>query len=312
MTLVTASAVSAARRLGLTLDRADLYPPLSNPDGDFVAFHTSLASPSYADFDFTLNGHPGPIPGLRVFAGPRSGFLLFEAALIQHYNGPWPTVLELRAWQANTIADTAVLRLHDTRAMRPASAEVGFSPNPVHVVQGLRVPVRANVTFRDAQGVLLPEADIPWNLQVAPETVGVVAEGQRVFVTEDARPGPVDVELQVAGGIRQPARLIVEPQRDVAFHLSQYDLYPPMKGTVAKVSIHHGLVPGEIDPYSFTVNGQAPGAYPGITLKRHAGRLPAGTARERDRQQRGDPPADRRDISLSDTKACHHGGKARP
>ncbi len=41
-----------------------------------------------------------------------------------------------------------------------------------------------------------------------------------------------------------------------------------MKGTVAKVSIHHGLVPGEIDPYSFTVNGQAPGAYPGITLTR--------------------------------------------
>lgn len=258
------SSTAQTRRIGLELQRTELYPPLLDTGGALVRFFTALPESESADFTYLLNGQPGSVPGISIMANPRDGMLMFQAAFMQSYSGPWPAALEVQASQNGSITDTATLRLLDTRTVVVARIEASLDPNPAIVVAGETVAIEAHVSFHDAQGVEVPHKEVAWDIQVANGSVGVVADGQRLLLDDRAEPGTFVTSIRVPTGLKHPVRLVVEPRQDPGLDLSRYDLYPPIMSGPTKVWITHSLPQSELESLRYTLNDESTDSQPGI------------------------------------------------
>ncbi|MFJ4375783.1 hypothetical protein ACIP1T_24625 [Pseudomonas japonica] len=214
--------------LNLVLSQSDLYPPLQGQSPAIVGFSTGIPAPATLTFDITVNGQSSGFEGITLNVGVNAGTLWVRREFIASYPGAWPVAVELRAHQDGQQVGSAILRLHDTRAMVVHSAEVGLFPNPASVPPAGELRILTRATFFDAQGVELPDAEVSWAVRLPEPIPGVVLDGTHVVVSADAQAGDVAVTFTERSGLEQTTQLTLTPARDIGLELRPSDFYPPL------------------------------------------------------------------------------------
>jgi len=102
--------------IGMAFEPPAVYVPPRLHDTQLVYLHTVLPLPDGTQFDYLLNGGPGPVEGIRVVHHPAVKGVLVDHAFLQSYRGPWPALLEVRYLKNGQPADLGRLPLLDPHA----------------------------------------------------------------------------------------------------------------------------------------------------------------------------------------------------
>lgn len=249
--------------VGLKLSQTDLYPPLLSTGMAGVGISTSSATP--LEFDFTLNGTPGDVAGVRMIVGGAGGTLLFEQDFINYYSGPWPARLDLHAYRDGQRVDSATLLLHDTRSMVVQRMNATLLPDSVNVPFAEDVLVQVRPEFFDASDILLPVGEVSWEVLPDPAP-GVTLDGTRLRVSPEAEVGEVSVTVREKTGVEHVVVLTLLPARDIGLRLEPAQVYPPYIGNSAEIMVIYAEEPLEEGlTLTGTLNGVG-GFHPGLVV----------------------------------------------
>ncbi|MDU9394816.1 hypothetical protein [Pseudomonas sp. zfem002] len=252
--------------LNLVLSQSDLYPPLQGQSPAIVGFSTGIPAPAILTFDITVNGQSSGFEGISLNVGVNAGTLWVRREFIASYPGAWPVAVELRAHQDGQQVGSAILRLHDTRAMVVHSAEVGLFPNPASVPPAAELRILTRATFFDAQGVELPDAEVSWAVRLPEPVPGVVLDGTRIVVSPEAQVGDVTVVVSESSGLVCTTNLTLTPARDIGLEFRPNGLYPPLLSEVKNFMYIGAELPFEEGVgIKVTLNGVG-GTHDGIML----------------------------------------------
>lgn len=240
----------------LVLSMHDLYPPLHDTSNASVTIVTNAAPDEGLQFDYSVAGEAGAHEGLNLHAASAGGVLLVSQAFIAAYQGTWPVSVEIHAWLDGTLAASAELRLHDTRAMQVERAELALHPDPAYIPEEDGNTVTPRPVFFDSAGIRLPPAEVSWTVSLPDAPQGVEVIDREIIVRPGSESGSVQVALEVDSQAIRTNRLTLLPAPDIGMELSRDYMYPPLLFELAKpIGIRTNLPVDTPFSYTITLNG---------------------------------------------------------
>ncbi|WP_313458058.1 hypothetical protein [Stenotrophomonas sp.] len=236
------------------------------PPGMYLSLEGSEVAMVYTDlpedaqgvsFDFTVNGEPGPHPGIIfTMTQARYGILEFHRYFTQNYHGSWPINLEVRCLKDGHPVDLGLMQLRDPRSAVAHSMKVEHPPEVTIPKDTDRTSAHFAATFFDKDHYPLPRST-DWELELIEPAPGVIVSHNLVYVYGYAQPGEVAVKVSSAKyGIDQTValKIVGAPSDHIGIKFFPPAIYPSLVDS--ETVLIYTQLPSEIQEpeFEYSVN----------------------------------------------------------